>query len=118
MIIGFEEITATLSEKELALVPVFVERLSLKVGKENAVTSQQIITGFANKKVNPVKIGGARIRKIINYIRMNNLVPRLMATSAGYYVTNDKEELRSYVESLKGRESAIRAIRHKIEQEL
>lgn len=116
MLKGFEEITAKLSDKELELVPTFVNRLSLRIGKEQAVTSSKIIKGFKDTK--GIDLTGARIRKIINYIRMNNLVPCLIATSEGYYVSNNKTELQEYVDSLIGREKAIAAIRHKIENEI
>lgn len=116
MIQGFEEETAPLSEKEKELLPCFVERLKLRVGKKNAVTNTEIRAGFERSK--KIKINPSRIRKIINYIRMNDLVPCLIATSAGYYVTDDKTELKNYVESLMGRERAIRAIRHQIEKQL
>lgn len=116
MIKGFEEITAKLSEKEMELVPIFVTRLSLRVSKANAVTSSQIIKGFKDTK--GIDLSGARIRKIINYIRMNNLIPCLIATSEGYYVSTDKKELQEYCDSLIGREKAIAAIRHKIENEI
>lgn len=116
MIKGFEEITAKLSEKELELVPVFVSRLSLRVGKEKAVTSSQIIKGFKDTK--GIDLSGARVRKIINYIRMTEQLPLLIATSEGYYISNDKHEILDYIESLRGREKAIAAIRIKLENEL
>lgn len=116
MIIGFEEETATLSDKEMELLPCFVDRLKLRVGKSNAVTNTDMRAGF--KRVKNIDIPPSRVRKIINYIRMNDLVPCLIATSAGYYVSNDKNELKQYVQSLMGRERAIRAIRQKIEEKI
>lgn len=116
MIEGFTKQTEKLSdyEKEV-LLPVMVKCLERKVGKENAVTNAYMCVRMNEKGY---EIGEARVRKIINHIRTNNLVPRLMASSCGYYVTNDVTELKSYIASLKGREDAIRAMRSAVEEQL
>ena len=116
MIEGFTKQTEKLSdyEKEV-LLPTMVKCLKRKVGKENAVTNAYMCDRMNEKGY---EIGEARVRKIINHIRTNNLVPRLMASSCGYYVTNDKNELKSYIASLKGREDAIRAMRNAVEEQL
>ena len=116
MIEGFTKQTEKLSdyEKEV-LLPVMVKCLERKVGKENAVTNAYICVRMNEKGY---EIGEARVRKIINHIRTKSLVPRLMASSCGYYVTNDENELKSYIASLKGREDAIRAMRNAVEEQL
>lgn len=116
MLPGFEDETAVLSEKELILVPIFVGALKKKIGKAAAVTNTDIRAGM--KKFKNIDVPPSRVRKIINYIRMNDLVPCLIATSSGYYITEDKTELKKYVDSLIGREKAIRAVRHQIEKRL
>lgn len=116
MIQGFEEETAPLSAKELELVPIFVGALKQKIGKDKAVTNTDIRAGMKSAK--GINVPPSRVRKIINYIRMNDLVPCLIATSAGYYISQNKEELKKYIESLMGRERAIRAIRQQIEKSL
>lgn len=108
MIKNFENETQPLTAKEQQLLPWFVKGLSDKVGKERAVTSDQIAAGM--KKTFGQKVDGPRIRKIINHIRMNGLVPGLMATSEGYYVATTEAELNDYIESLEGRVVAIAAI--------
>lgn len=105
---GFEEVTEELNEYELSLVPKFVRGFSSKTGKQKAITNRKI--------VELMKIGGAevsepRVRKIINYIRNHNLVQGLIATSNGYYVSKDVEEVRKYISSLAGRENEIRRIK-------
>lgn len=116
MIEGFEKQTSELTTDEKQLLPLFIKGLSAHIGKDNPVTSTEIIQKLKDKK--NIIVGGARVRKLINHIRMHNLIPRLIATSGGYYITNDKKELRKYIESLKGREDAIKAIREKLESEL
>jgi hypothetical protein len=116
MIEGFSIQTAKLSPKELELLPIFIDRLSRRIGKSNAVTSQQMIEGL--QRIYKITITGARIRKIINHLRIKGILPRLMASSDGYYISNDKSELQKYIQSLKGREEAIKAVRLKLENEI
>lgn len=107
MIENFEEYTHDLTEYELQLVPKFVNSFQNKIGKENAVTAKTIEA--------KMKVSGPRIRKIINYIRNRGLVEGLVASSSGYYITNDIEEVKKYIESLDGREQAIRVVREGME---
>lgn len=108
MIKGFREETSPLSEMELRLIPVFINSLLKHIGKDNAVTSSDITKGLRNNGYGVVT--GPRIRKIINHIRINNLVPCLVSCSKGYYISNDAKELEDYIESLKERCSAIMAV--------
>ena len=116
MIEGFQKETAKLNDYErTVLLPVMVKCLERKIGKENAVTNAYMCDRMNESGYD---IGEARVRKIINHIRINGLVPCLMASSYGYYVTNNAEELRAYIISLKGREEAIRAVRIAVEEQL
>lgn len=112
MITGFEEITSELSDYEKSLLPNIVTRLKLKIGEHNAITSTEIIKVF---KANGKKMSGARWRKIINHIRVNNLVNLLISTSKGYYVATKGYEVRNYLESLKQRINAITMVYDSIE---
>jgi prefoldin subunit 5 len=64
------------------------------------------------------QIGEVRVRKIINHIRNNGLVECLIATGKGYYVTESIQEMETYIESVKNREDAIRAMRLSMEEQL
>lgn len=113
MVAGFELITQPLTEYETeTLLPVFLTCLSKHNGKEEAITSVQIVKGMRR---HGYKCRDVNVRKVINHIRIYGLIPNLLATSSGYYVSNDKEEIRLYIESLRQRESAIRAVRRSIE---
>lgn len=116
MIKGFENVTAELTPRELELFPNFVERMKLRVGKSNSVTAKQIASGYLKTK--QIKIEQSRIRKMITICRLNGLVPRLVATSSGYYVATTKEELEEYDESLMGREDAIKMLRSNIQNDI
>ena len=110
MIQGFEEETQPLTQyEEEVLLPVILKGLQKKVGKEQAVTNRTIamkmtVAGYE-------KLCGARVRKVINYIRTKDLLPGLIATSTGYYIATNAEELKEYEESLLGREMAIKEVR-------
>lgn len=108
MIEGFEEQTKPLSDYEKKMVPGFVTAFSTRIGKENAISSEQIISGV--KKTWGIDINGARVRKIVNHIRINGLVKRLVASSKGYYIENDDKELIKYLHSLAQRKSAIEGV--------
>lgn len=109
MINGFQNETAPLTDRELSVLPEAVAVLKTAYGKDKAVYNDRLqrITGLSS----------ARIRKLINHIRSNDLVPCLMASSKGYYIAETEEEILDYEESLRGRELAIRNIRHKIAEQ-
>lgn len=112
MITGYEEITHDLTPDELRLIPGMVRGLETKIGKANAITSSQIIKVYRERGE---KMTGARVRKMINHIRMTGLVERLVATSTGYYVSNDPKELQDYIRSLYERADSIVAVAKQIE---
>lgn len=108
MLKNFEFETQPLTDYEAkTLLPVFVWCLNCKVGKAKAITNSQIVAGM---KKNGYKVSDARVRKIINHIRLNGLVTGLIATSEGYYIATSETELAEYVESLLGRITAISAV--------
>lgn len=109
MIEGFEKQTKDLTDHEKkVLLPLMIKGLAHHIGAENAITNSEICMKLSAKGYD---INEVKVRKLINHIRNNNLVPRLMATYKGYYVTNDPAELYSYISSLSGRIEAISQIR-------
>lgn len=81
MIKGFDQETQPLNDYEMGvLLPLLVRGLRTKIGRENAVTNKHIVSSLKGS----YKLNDARVRKIINHIRTNDL---------------------------KGREDAIRAVR-------
>ncbi len=116
MIPGFEEQTEPLSDYELkTLLPVIVQGIQKKVGAKSAVTNKTIVAGMLAQGY---KINAVKVRKLVNHIRTHDLIPCLIAKSKGYYISNDPEEVRSYIESLRGREEAIKKVRRSIESHL
>ena|SRR5277367_2772065 len=109
MLKGFEDITFELDEYEKALLlPVIVLKIKNNIGIEKAVTNKKMLEYLKGRGFE--KVTDARIRKIISYIRINQIVPGLMAYSKGYYVTTDPNEIVGYIHSLRGRINAIWAI--------
>ena len=115
MITGSEEITCPLTDHEReVLLPLFIAGLSRHVGKENPVTSAEIIAAMGERGH---KVSGGRVRKVINHIRIHALLPMVLADTNGYWVSDDMAEVALYVRSLKDREDAIRAMRVAIQQQ-
>ena len=116
MIQGFTEQTEPLTEYEVqTLLPQLVRGLRTKVGRAMSVTNKAIIDGM--KRNLGLSISDARVRKLINHIRNNDLVPCLIATSQGYYIAESEQELKDYEDSLLGREEAIRSVRLSIQRQ-
>jgi len=108
MIKGFDQETQPLSDYETGvLLPILIRGLKTKHGHMTAVTNKEIVNALKGS----CKLSEARVRKIINHIRTNDLVPGLIATSEGYFIAETEAELIEYEESLKGREDAIRQVR-------
>lgn len=101
MITGFPYQTEPLNEIELELLPAFINGLKTKIGAENAITNSEIRKAFKEKL--GILIPDSRVRKIINHIRINGLVPLLCANSNGYYVAKNAKEITSYIKGLNER---------------
>jgi hypothetical protein len=110
MIKNFEEHTAELNELELLLIPNLINGFKNKT-KQNPIKAPDIVKAMnvflSNKKIK-LKFTEPKLRKCVNHIRKNGLIP-LIATSNGYYVTNDKEEILAQIESLTQRANSMLA---------
>ena len=116
MIQGFELETEPLNEREQnELLPPIVAGLQTKIGRHKAVTNKAIVAGLRQNR--GIRISEARVRKIINHLRCNDLVPCLVATSEGYYIAETEQELLDYETSLEGRERAISEVRESIRRQ-
>lgn len=110
MIKSFEEITPELTDFEKdVLLPVMVNGLSKKIGVKNVINNKQMKQGLLNSGY---KVSDVRIRKLIHYIRVNQLVKNLIANSKGYFIATNKEEVENFVESLQQRINSIETVKH------
>lgn len=113
MITGFKKVTHDLTKAELSIVNK-VTRYLVEYASKEKVTSGFIINILSDK--DGVTISGPRFRKIVNYIRLNFLLPGLIATSEGYYISKKPNEIKSYIESLEHRENAIKQVRRSMQK--
>lgn len=101
--------TYSLTDYDLnVLLPLLIKGLEQKKEKTNAVTANQIVWGLQR---NGLKITKRHVFRLIGYIRMNDLVVGLMASSVGYYITNNEQELIKYEKRLMSREANLRNMR-------
>jgi hypothetical protein len=107
MITNFHEITEnlTLEEKEITVeIMVILNKLT----KKKPMYSYEIVE-LLNKKFfigKDKKFTDIKLRKYCNYIRSKSFLP-IIATSNGYYVSYDKNEIALQIESLEQRSEAI-----------
>ena len=115
MITNFDSHTQELNKYELdVLQPIIIRGLSTKIGKSKAITNKRICALLKQKDY---EITDTRLRKIIHNIRANDLLPLLIATSRGYYVSNNEEEIRDYIKSLSERINSITFIKQSIQRQ-
>lgn len=106
MITGFDTITAPLTESEKAMMLIIVSQMEKRYNsKGNFVTSEIIVNGMRKQGH---KISGARLRKIMNHVRIHSIAP-ILANSNGYWFSNDANEIQEQIISLKERADAILA---------
>ena len=107
--------TRNLSNYELnILLPVLIKGLERKKGKANAVNGKEIIEGLRS---HGLKVNNESMKILINYIRVNDLIVGLMASTAGYYTSTNEQEIIGYEDSLKSRETSIRELRMSIKRQ-
>lgn len=99
-------------------IPLIVTGLKTKVGIESAISTPQIIEGIHKYEIKSegkaTKIRPERIRMMVRYIVVNDLLPGLISGGKGYYVATTMEEMRDNIKSLEERETAIRVKRKAI----
>ena len=116
MIRGFEDYTKDLTKDELDLLPKFVNGFNQRVGKKNAITNAEIRRRFMS--VLEIKLSDTRIRKIVNHIRKYNLCSVLLASSKGYWVSRDKQEIQNWIDSMQSRIDAMSVVKNSVKKQL
>lgn len=116
MLNGFDKQTEPLTDYERnILLPVIATGLSLRVGARRAVRNKEIVNAMQRAGYD---LNDARLRKVINHIRINDIVKCLVDTSKGYYIATDAATMMEYINTLKGREGAIHAVRISMERQM
>lgn len=121
MVTLFEDYTFPVNSIEVkTIIPYIVGKIKFNIGEENAAFAKDIISqvnnrGFLkvlkNGKTKAYKISGPRFRQMIHYIRVNSLVPNLIASQKGYYVATTQEEVEKYIKSLEERRNSFEEVR-------
>lgn len=115
MINGFEELTKPLTDEEFKAMEIIVPILKRAIGDTAAIPNRKL--SFILRSQHRIHMDGVRIRKIINYIRIKGLIPHLLSSSGGYFVSHDEQQIKRYIRSLQQREAAIAAVRNAIEKQ-
>lgn len=93
-ILNFEEETKELSDFEKNKIVVIVTNLlSDAKGVDKMISSKQLIEALALREI---KVCDQRVRKVIQHIRKNHILRGLIASSRGYYLSNNPKEIRDY----------------------
>jgi translation initiation factor 1 (eIF-1/SUI1) len=98
---GFEEFTVDITKEDLPLVQEIAKGLARRIGKNNAISNKQICNAYKEKK--NIKLDGPKVRKIVTYIRQENMVSRLCSNSKGYYVAANDKEWKEWIHSFEQR---------------
>lgn len=105
MILGHENFTQELNDEELMLANRLVSAFKKRT-KDNPVTAPEIVSGVNANVPLTQKFSERRLRKIINYYRVQGILP-IISTSKGYYVSYDIKDIEFMITSLSQRANSI-----------
>ena len=119
------EVSALISQKLRVVNPDYLsesishetilsERLPIaRDGPENQITGVSIcaMVNVMYQRGTNTKLTGARLRKIVNHLRTNGILP-IIATQKGYCSSYDTETIQAQIRSLKERAAGIRSAAH------
>jgi hypothetical protein len=108
MITGFEEHTSELTAEEMEILNIVIHGFR-QYKKNNPIKSELIVTRmnqYLQYNGYKIKMTGPRLRKMVNYIRSNGLIP-LIATSHGYFTSDCKQTILEQITSLQERANSI-----------
>lgn len=103
MITNFEDVTYELTDNEIQILPILIKGFK-NYTEKNPIKEPDIVARFNER--NNLKLSGVRLRKLVNYIRSNSLLP-LIATNRGYYVSYNRDVIQSQIKSLTQRANSI-----------
>lgn len=109
MLTLFENITETITDFERdTLIPMLIDTLSTS-HEENRMRGKHL-SGWL--KASGQSVSEARIRKMVNYIRVTNAFKDkvLIGCSTGYFLTKDVHTVDKQIESLEGRIDSMKAV--------
>ena len=107
MVTNFEHHTKDVNSTDLKHIDNLIELLKTVV-KQNPIKSDDILKYLNDIAINQrfTKIDGPRLRKLINYIRSNSILP-IIATQHGYFVSYDVLDISNEIKGLTERSNSI-----------
>lgn len=96
-----------LSSHEREVLPFVVEILRSRTGRGHEVSSQMIISAVRRMGYH---ISGSEVRRIVNHIRVNAVIPCLASNGNGYHVALTRDDMDECISSLLGRVEAIKEV--------
>jgi hypothetical protein len=108
MITNFEEYTHELSAEEMEILQLVIHGFRC-YKKTNPIKAELIVKRmnvFLENNGYKIRLTQPRLRKLVNYIRSNSLIP-LIATSQGYFTTDCKLTIQEQIKSLQERANSI-----------
>ena|SRR3990167_116441 len=120
---GFPQTQSLNQDEKEILLPMVIRGLETKIGKRNQITAGLMAKRLtANLAINrpelSLKITDVVIRKLIHYIRTNDLIHCLVANGNGYWIEDDPAKVRTYIEGLRGRIASETAMADSLERQL
>lgn len=115
-ITNYEDVTHDYTYRELNYyIPLIISGLKTKIGIEQAISTPEIIKGIYNHEMkqrgSATKVRDERIRMMVRYIIVNDLVPCLISSGKGFYIATNIEEMKDGIKSLEEREYSIKVKR-------
>lgn len=114
MIQGFNNETAPLTDYERKTILPIIAGWLRHTSKERPIINKTATKWLKDRGYN---ISEPRFRKVVSAIRIEGIVENVIATSKGYYVTDDPAEVAEYITSLRERASAINAVADALTQQ-
>lgn len=108
MITTFEQYTHELSADEMEILQLVIHGFR-GYKKTNPIKAELIVKRmnvFLENNGYKIRLTQPRLRKLVNYIRSNSLIP-LIATSQGYFTTDCKLTIQEQIKSLQERANSI-----------
>ena len=128
MIRNFEYYTHEMTpEENQVIMPWILRTLTLAIGKDKAIKNATIVKDFNAGQMQLyleghydkiIKTRTSRVRKLIHILRVSDTIPMLLAGAKGYYISDDKEEIKTYIGSIEDRIRAIYQIRRALKRQL
>ncbi len=102
-------------EEKIQVIPLIVRRIKLANKQGITITNDHLRHSLA-KHYGVTMVAGT-MRKLLHYIRINGIVPCLIANSGGYYIAKTTLEMTTYLASLQKRIREIGVLKRALDSQ-